>query len=239
VAGLSSLLAFTLVVGRAEHRFVLPLGAWLSVYAGALFAALGRPGRWIGGALVAHAAAGPLALWVTQHVDARRAVSAYLAIQPQGTMIEVYGKVVYLPHLDVSPDAPYRVRRVGRTAPERRDPIIGAEELRAARTASAARARGADVLVVPEGWASRFRPRATGKGEIRSKIATRARRAGEAQAFFRGALEGTLPGYRHALVAEPAWPAWLSAVGLEPIEIHGSTGRRVWVLERAGRTRPR
>ena len=33
-AGAGCLVAFTLVVGRAEHRFVLPLGFWLSFYVG-------------------------------------------------------------------------------------------------------------------------------------------------------------------------------------------------------------
>ena len=230
VAGLSSLVAFTLVVGRTEHRFALPLGLWLSVYGGVMLSRLSSLGRAnaIPVILVALGAVQPLALIATQLTDPRWTITHWLDDRPPGTVVEVYGKLVYLPQLDVSDDAPYEVQRVDRSRPRRRDPIIGAKELRG--SGAHPESRGADVLIVPEPWARRFRPLPTGEGETQSKIRSRARADAEASDFFVRALDDRLPGYRVERIAKHDWPPFLEALGIRPVSIHGSTAERIWVL---------
>ena len=46
------------------------------------------------------------------------------------------------------------------------------------------------------------------------------------------AVADELPGYGLSFVAEPTLPEWAIALGAEPAQVHGSTGRRVWVLVR-------
>ncbi len=231
VAGLSSLAAFTLVVGRTEHRFALPLGMWLSVYAGVLLsraAGAHRAGRVAAIGLVAWAMVPPAALIATQLTDSRWAVTRWLASRPQGTTVEVYGKVVYLPQLDVGPTSPYRVQRVDRSSPRRRDPIVGADELRGSGANPGARA--ADVLIVPEPWTRRFQQRPNIHGVEQSKISARAQADEEATRYFRQVRADDVPGYRTVTVGANGWPDALERWGIRPVAIHGSTAERIWVL---------
>jgi hypothetical protein len=226
VAGLSSLCCFSLVVGRTEHRFLLPLGFWLSAYGGvAMDTAVRRSTerarsvvRVAGAALVGLAALRGIGLVATQWGDARHSVTAYLAGLPPGSQVETYGGVTYQPHYAAPPAAPYRVRRVGPEPIRRRDPLVPGEEV-VGRFGDAL-SPPADVLVITEGFAGRFlRARPAASGEA-------------ARRYFVAAVGGRLPGYE--LVAEfgPRVPAWLRAWGMAPIAIHGSTGQRAWVLRR-------
>src|SRR5690606_7230827 len=96
-AGLSSTLAFTLVVGRAEHRFVLPLGFWLSGYAGVAAALLlGAATTRVLSALAFGLVAAMLGLGLsynlellmTQWHDPRRDVERQLARLPSSARVE-------------------------------------------------------------------------------------------------------------------------------------------------------
>ncbi|MGB5548231.1 MAG: glycosyltransferase family 39 protein, partial [Polyangiales bacterium] len=119
-AGISSILFFTLVVARCEHRFVLPLGFSLAYYGGVASAALLARVSTKGtltlrgvqvalGALVLWAAGHSFEVQLTQRGDARNQVHAYLASLPEGTLVETYGWLVHLPHFDVSDASPYRL----------------------------------------------------------------------------------------------------------------------------------
>jgi hypothetical protein len=226
VAGLSSLCFFSLIVARTEHRFLLPLGFWLSAYGGvAVDAAVrytadrARPVvRVAGVGLLGFAGLRGIGLVATQWGDARHDVARYLARLPAGTEVETYGRVTYQPHYSAPPAAPYRVRRVGPEPVRRRDPLVPGEEV-VARFGEEL-TPPADVLVITEGFAGRFlRPAPTGTSD-------------EARGYFTRALGGKLPGYERVEEFRPRVPACLRAWGMAPIEIHGSTGQRAWVLRR-------
>jgi hypothetical protein len=258
VAGLSFVLFFTLPVGRCEHRFALPLGFWLAYYGGAAFAWLhgrvserraspagGHLRRLCTAALLACVVIGPggwqaLQLLLTQYGDARRAAVAWLAQLPRGALVETYGHLVYQPHYDFSTEAPYRVQRLTTRPIAQRNPLTGAREI--VGLFSAAGKRGADVLLVTEGYVSRFFPPRDKAGQrrrrpYRSAIRARAQQDADAVRFFRRALTGQLPDYDLALHARARLPRWVMALGGRPIEIHGSTGRDIWLLHRkAART---
>ncbi|HEU4408406.1 MAG TPA: hypothetical protein VFS43_24290 [Polyangiaceae bacterium] len=233
VAGVSSQLFFTLVVARNEHRFLLPLGFWLSLYGGVAFDALARGlrrstplGRWapwaLGAALVAGARA-PVAFALTQWGDARREVEAFLSGLPEGTRVETYGLLTYLPRFGRPGEVPYRLRRVGPEPARRRNPLPGAEEVE--DTLENAPARAPDVIVLPEAYALRFveasPPAMTSKSG--PNPATRA--------YVEAIIEGRLPGY-DVRTFGPTLPPWAAALGLSPAAPHGGIGQRVWVCVR-------
>ena len=237
---LSSVVLFTLVVKRGEHRFLLPAAFFATYYAGAGAAALLRIAR---GALTERAIVAGLAacivaaalhcaaLIATQLSDGRRAVSAWLARQPPGTLVETYGLSVYQPHFDTSPGAPYRVTRL--QPPDERpwSALPGVPSVRGLYRD--VNARGPDVLIVAESFAQRYVPRTLPPG-YRLVQEARAQQDLDAVAFFSAALRDQLPGYRLCWTAAPALPRVLRAMGLEPVRIHGSTGTLTWVLTRNG-----
>jgi hypothetical protein len=152
------------MVGRAEHRFLLPFGFFLSAYGGiasdALLALLTSPGlRKAGvGALalgLGWAGLASFAVHLTQLGDARREVTRFLAKLPRGSRVETYGLTVYQPHFDVSPEAPYRVTRFGPDPPASRNPLVGVEEKKGA--IGDACVRLPDVIVLSEGFANAYR----------------------------------------------------------------------------------
>ena len=234
---LSSLLTFTLVAARCEHRFVLPLGLALAYYAGIAAAVLsGRLPRALRYGLVlvllVPAASRSLALHLTQWCDGRRQVEAWLAHLPRGSSVETYGLGVYLPRFDRSPTASYRVQRVAPSpAPSKRPPIPGMLEIQAPYGLVAERAP--DVLVVTEGFATRFLPSANTAGHITSPQTSLFQQDGDAQTFFAAALRDRLPGYSLGFVAETRLPYWAQRLGWTPVHIHGSTASTTWVLVRA------
>jgi len=237
----SSLLFFTLVVGRCEHRFALPLGFWLALYAGvstsAAIEAFGRrapafrPVALLAGALlVSSGARGPVALVLTQWGDARFAVEAYLDRLPAGTHVETWGRLPYQPRY--SPDGPYALTHVHSTkGPNQRPPIPGAVMLKAPYEHVFDRAP--EIIVVPSTFIHKRTKAVSGEGRAMSKHIDRYQQ-NEAVVQMAGAIaENRLPGYRLALHAEARLPTWGKALGMTPVRIHGSTGRPVWVLRRA------
>jgi hypothetical protein len=243
-AGVSSILFFTLVVARCEHRFLLPFGFWLAYYGGVASAAClsrlgsrGRPALRMTQAalamLVLWAAGHSLEVHLTQRGDARNEVHAYLDALDEGTVVETYGLLVHLPHFDVSDDSPYRLQRVSRRPIPQRNPLVGSEEIDAPY--GDVQVRNPDVLVVPEYTAREFIPRQLRKGMAESAIGQRAHADSDAQTFFRSVLNDSLEGYEVALVAEPKLPAWAKALGAEPVDVHASVGNRQWILVRSDR----
>jgi hypothetical protein len=239
VAGLASLVFFTLVVGRSEHRFLLPLGTFLAAYAGiGADALLGfaaglraeRPVALVLGALLAWAGLQSFAVHLTQLGDARRTTAAWLAQLPRGSMVETYGLLVYQPHFDVSGQSPYRVRRVGPERPRSRNPLVGAEELQA--PIADVEVRRPDVLVLSHGFANAYLRRAAGSGQPLPGVITERQRDLATTEFVRAAVAGRLPHYRLALYAQPQLPAFASWLGLRPVEIQATTGVPLWILVR-------
>jgi hypothetical protein len=241
VAGLGSFVFFTLAVGRAEHRFLLPFGLFLSAYAGVGAAAVlararrigaGRLGELLVGAAVAAAALASFAVHLTQLGDARREVSAFLAKLKPGARVETYGLLVYQPHFDVSPTSPYRVTRVGPEPATRRNPLVGAHELEGA--IADAPARRPDALVFSEGFANAYLTRAGDAARPLSEVVLARQKDAPTARFVQAALADRLPGYHQALVARPRLPGWALALGLEPVPIQATTGLSLWVLVRDG-----
>jgi hypothetical protein len=239
VAGLSNLLFFTLVVGRAEHRFLLPFGFFLSSYGGiacdALLArfptALPRKGITVTLAVgFAWAGLASFAVHLTQLGDARREVARFLRGLHRGSTVETYGLTVYQPQFDVSAKSPYRVRRVGPDRAASRNPLVGASEVVGA--IGGASARSPDVLVLSEGFANAYLEPAGRPGAPASAVIRARQRDLGTTWFVRRAVADELPGYHHVLVARASLPRWATALGLEPIRIQGTTGLSLWVLAR-------
>ena len=243
-AGASSLVFFTLVVARCEHRFVLPFGFWLAYYGGVASATVLshfasknrsslRAGQAVLAVLVLWAAGHSFEVQLTQRADARNEVRAYLAALDEGTVVETYGFLVHLPHFDVSDASPYRLQRVSRRPISQRNPLGGAEEIDARY--GDVQIRKPDVLVVSEYNAREFMPRELSEGMAESTVGERAQADTDAQEFFRSVLNDSLEGYEVALIAEPKLPAWAAALGAEPVQVHASVGNRQWILVRSER----
>lgn len=243
-AGVSSVLFFTLIVARCEHRFLLPFGFWLSYYGGiasdALLAVSIARGTTVFRAV--QVSLGLVALWaaghsfevhLTQLGDARRQVSGYLQTLPEGTLVETYGLLVHLPHFDVSDEAPYRLQRVSRRPIPERNPLVGAREID--EPYGNVYARRPDVLVVPEDTAKHHLPRPLRPGMTHQVVRRRTQADSDARSFFGAALTDTLDGYQLVLLAKPTLPAWARALGAEPVHLHESVGHWQWVLRRTDR----
>jgi hypothetical protein len=243
VAGVSSFVFFTLVVARAEHRFLLPFGLMLAAYGGVgadfllrLAANVRAPRSLVPGTRAVLAVSLTFAAWrsfavhLTQLADARRSVTAFLARAPRGTVVETYGLTVYAPHFDVGPDAPYRVRRVGPTNPKSRNPLVGVEEL--AGEVGDATARKPDVIVLSEGFANVYLVEERSEGRAFSNVIEERRADTGTAGFVRRAVRNQLPGYRLALIARPELPRLATSLGLVPVAIQSTTGLAFWVLVR-------
>ena len=241
-AGISSILFFTLVVARCEHRFVLPLGFSLAYYGGVASAALLARVSTKGtlalrgvqvalGALVLWAAGHSFEVQLTQRGDARNQVHAYLASLPEGTLVETYGWLVHLPHFDVSDASPYRLQRVSRRPIKTRNPLVGSEEID--EPYGNIVTRRPDVLVVPESTALEFIPRELAEGQAQAAVGERHQADTDAQAFFRSALNNSLGGYEVVFVAGPQLPDWAEMLGAQPVQVHASVGNRQWILRRS------
>jgi hypothetical protein len=239
VAGLSSFVFFTLAVARAEHRFLLPIGFLLSAYVGVAADVLLRVAerfsvsRIVTALLAAGVAWSALASFevhLTQLCDARRTVARFLGTLPGGTRVETYGLLVYQPHFDVSPSAPYRVTRVGPEPPASRNPLVGALELEGAIADVAL--RRPDVLVLSEGFANSYLTRETDAQRPLSGVVAERQKDARTLELVRAAVANRLPDYRVVLIARPRLPYWARMLGLVPVPIQGTTGLMLWVLER-------
>ncbi len=247
ITGISSLVFFTLVVARVGHRFALPLGLCLAYYGGLacdgflqrteMFLNKSRkPRSWIQRfgpitliALIVWAAAHSFQVHLTQWGDARRDVQHFLMQLPKKSKVETYGNLVTLPHFNTEFNSPYSTSRVGPDRPEGRNPIVGAEEIQALYNDF--NVRNPDVLVIPEGFARRFLQVDLEKGQIVSEIREALQEDEDARVFFAAAAADSIPGYRK-LIFEPKIPAWAQMLGAQPVVVHGSTGRQVWVFVR-------
>ena len=240
-AGVSSLVFFTLVVARCEHRFLLPFGFWLSYYGGVGSSALlswaerrgvgpMRAAHVIGAGLVIAAALHSFQVHLTQRGDARNQVAAYLASIEPGTVVETYHLLVHLPHFDLSEGSPYRVQRVSRRPIAERNPLPGAREIDEPYTNIAERMP--DLLVVPEFSAREFLPRQLREGQATPTVLAKNQADRDAQTFFESILDDSLNGYEVVSIVEPVMPAWAIALGLQPVQVHQSVGNRQWILER-------
>lgn len=238
-AGAGCLTAFTLVVGRSEHRFVLPLGFWLSFYVGlALEAARtqaaahserlrGAVGA-TGALLLALSLIASLELGATQWADGRRAVERWLEARAPGTTVEIYGPLVYQPRFAEAAARGVRIARVGPEPVAGRNPQVGMTEQRG-RVADVV-SRAPEVVLLTEGFAAGYlEDAATGAGRVVPEVARRERADTETTTVVRAAVAGTLPGYRVCFVAAARLPWPLVAR-----QIHLSVGQRTWVLARDG-----
>jgi hypothetical protein len=245
VAGVSSFVFFTLVVARAEHRFLLPFGLMLAAYGGigadlllGLAAKLPAPRALVPATRALLAASLMFAAWksfavhLTQLGDARRSVTDLLARAPRGTVVETYGLTVYAPHFAVGPDAPYRVRRVGPTSPSSRNPLVGVEELQGHIGDIAT--RKPDVLVLSEGFANVYLVAERSGGRAFSHVIEERRADAGTARLVRSAVRDELPDYRLAHTARPELPRLAKTLGLAPVAIQSTTGLAVWVLVRRG-----
>ncbi len=240
VAGCGSLVFFTLAVGRSEHRFLLPFGFFLAAYAGVAADSFIGATAALGAEIAGSAVVTLVLVWcgvasaathLTMLGDARYEVTRFLGRLPRGSMVETYGPLVYAPHFDVSKHAPYRVVRVGPERPQSRNPLVGATELEG-RIADVAE-RMPTAIVIPEGFATPYLALSDDPSRPLTGV-NAARRADTASYdFVHAALTDSLPGYRLALAARPALPAWAQAFGLHPVAIQGTTGLSLWVLLRS------
>jgi hypothetical protein len=239
VAGASNLVFFSLLVGRAEHRFLLPFGFFLSAYGGvacdALLSrvpsgALQKAGLGVLGVGFGWAALSSFAVHLTQLGDARREVVFHLAQLPRGSSVETYGLTVYQAHFDVSPESPYRVSRVGPEPPAARNPLVGAAEVRG--PIGDAPSRRPHAIVLSEGFANAYLEPKGRPGAPASAVVRARRRDTATASFVEQAVRDALPGYRRALVARATLPSWATALGLRPVRIQSTTGSNVWVLVR-------
>jgi hypothetical protein len=241
VAGVSSLVFFSLAVARYEHRFLLPLGFFLSAGGGvalhlllrALPVRSARPLTTLYGVLFAWALCASFSVTLTQLGDARRRVRDFLAELPRGSRVETYGGLVYLPHFDVSRASPYRVERVGPEPPKRRNPLVGATERQG--KIEEALGRRPDAIVISEGFANSYLDTAPAGGAVRSAVSQRRFDNAALRTFVRDAVRDRLPGYRLALVAEPWFPELATRLGFAPVRIQSTTGIKLWVLVRDDR----
>jgi hypothetical protein len=239
-----SIVFFTLVVARSEHRFCLPMGFWLAYYGGVFSAAFvqqlaargpqaGRFARVALGVVVLWSGAHSVQVHLTQLGDARNQVVTYLDGLEPGTVVETYDLLVHLPHFDMSEDSPYRVQRVSRRPVEQRNPLLGATEID--EPYGNVQNRSPDVMIVPEHSIASHVPRELERGRAESNMWKRAQKDRNAREFFRAIHDDSLNGYQVLMIAEPRLPGWATALGLQPVQVHQSVGNRQWIVVRTER----
>ena len=157
-------------------------------------------------------------------------MAEYLAGLEPGTVVETYHFLVHLPHFDVSETAPYEVQRVSRRPVPERNPLLGAKEID--EPYGRVSERRPDVLVVPEALAAMFIPEELEAGEATPQVLAQYQADQDAQAFFAAVMNDSLNGYEVVMIAKPRVPAWISALGLEPVQVHESVGNRQRILRR-------
>ncbi|WP_394822589.1 ArnT family glycosyltransferase [Pendulispora albinea] len=232
LTGISFTLAFNCIARRVEHRFILPQSLMLAVYAGLavhafLFELRGRVARLFAQAALAVAFARGIFLVVNldanlllePRYDAERWMREHFA---PGDRVETYGLNVYIPRF---PDNVH-VTRIGLDPAARRNPMPGFEE-RQDRFENV-EARKPRWIVISEGWAWRYLtplPKTEEGGVITPSTQIQTRGDPSATSYFHELLDGRR-GYRVAHVGEFKSDIW------SRVDLHGSTGRPTWILER-------
>lgn len=217
---------------RTDARFLMPQALFLSVYGGRAveaFAFAATPllrlaGRAVVVVDLARALFSCVAVDVNLLYDPRYEAEAWLAshVQP-GETIETYGLNVYLPRFP----AHAHVIRVGPEPVSKRNPLPGVEEVEA--PFEQAPTRGARWIVVSTAWVWRYLIDAEPKlGDGRTLPPTQRESASDEAAtqWFRrliGSLDAFAIAHESLYTPEQIFPIQ---------EIHGTTGRRIWIYER-------
>ncbi len=234
--GCSSLVCFALVVGRSQHRFVLPMGFFLAPYVAyaislaTQFIRSRSLRRSVVVSLLGWSAWNDVQLRLTQLGDARHELERELATLSERATVETYGPLVYLPRFDRLGRDDLVFQRVGTEPTLRRNPIRGMHELQA--PFEALEQRRPDVMVLTESFINRFEAPTPSPGRVSSEFARGARSDAETTKLFARAREGRLTGYHLHRTFETNLPNWAVALGARPHHVHGSTGMRVWMLVR-------
>jgi hypothetical protein len=228
-------LAFNMSARRTEHRFLLPQMLMFGVYAGVgvdwlvfrsdlqrfyrpAVAALLAWGMW-------RAAAVNKALLCDPRYDAEAWMQSNMR---PGDRVETYGNDVYLPRFPLVTD----VQRVGPESLSGRSSLPGVREVKAAY--SDVEERRPRFVVLSQGWAWRYLAD-TGSllkvGTSLSPEQSARERDSASQGYFRALLEGRL---HYRLVHMSAHRTSLFPV----VDIHSSTNKTVWILERVDDSAP-
>jgi hypothetical protein len=247
LVAVSFLVSFNCVARRTDERFALPQATVLAVYGGVgLDAILGLRrapagwsrharslwacGQWTARAFVAACFAWALFLAAAVDVnllwDPRYDAEAWLRerVRPTDT-VETYGLNVYMPRFPSG----CRVTRVGPLASDHRSPMPGVEEV--VKAYDGARDRAPRFIVLSQGWAWRYLLHESDfptQGRVMASIQRRLAEDPRATAYFQDLVGGQIAPYRlvHTAAFESRlWPR---------VDLHASTGREIWVFERAG-----
>jgi hypothetical protein len=219
---------FNFVARRAEERFTLPQALLLSTYSGIalerLWAAAVFPlGARMGVlALLAPALFRCVELDANLVFDPRYDAEAWLRahVRPADT-IETYGLNVYLPRFPAST----RVVRVGPSAPAKRGPVPGVEEVQA--PFGEIEQRAPRFIVVSECFSWRYFPRPSNptSGAIYPPTQYRTFAEGDGAAFFHDLFAGRL-GYAHVTTTRFEHPPF------RQVAIHASVSCPTAIFER-------
>jgi hypothetical protein len=217
---------------RTDARFLLPQALFLSIYGGRAveaFAFAAAPLLRLAGRAVvlvglARALFACVAVDANLLYDPRYDAEAWLAshVRP-GETIETYGLNVYLPRFP--PGA--HVIRVGPEPLDKRNPMPGIEEVQA--PFEDAPSRRARWIVVSTGWVWRYLIDADPSLLDGRRLPPTQRRSASDEAatqWFRR-LIGSLDAF--AIAHESLYP---HERVFPPMEIHGTTCRRIWIYER-------
>jgi 4-amino-4-deoxy-L-arabinose transferase-like glycosyltransferase len=215
---------------RTDARFLLPQALVLAVYGGRAIDAfvfaehrgVRIAGRAVAGFDLAFALFACISVDVNLLFDPRYDAEAWLRshVRP-GETIETYGLNVYMPRMP----AQARVLRVGPEPVAKRNPMPGIEEVQA--PFGEAGARGTRWIVVNTGWVWRYIDRWPDLGPGRRRPPTVSRTVVDKGAtdFFDSLVAGDR-GFK--IAHESRYDDHIFPL----VDIHGASGRSVWIYER-------
>jgi hypothetical protein len=234
---LSSFTLFNCLARRTDDRFLLPQMLILGLYSGlglgaAVFAVprpIARATPVLAGALLAWGLFECAAVDVALLHDTRYDAEAWLAahVEP-GDALEVYGNQVYLPRL---PSWAHTVR-VDERPVDKRNPLVGATEV--LDRYENVEQRQPRWIVVPESTTWMYlvdKSDYERTGRVMTPGQQAAQRDSAARSYFRDLVAGRR-GYSLAHVSEWASTFW------PHVQIHGSTGQTIRILERIAGEKP-
>ncbi len=222
VSAVSFTLFFTLGARQTEDRFLLPQSILFFPYAAVTFELVASKVRARGVLAAATLAAlvpavlGVASMDATLLVDARYEAERFLTSLPPATKVEVYGGPHFLPRLPRD----LTLARVGTDAPSGRSRIPGVVEVLDPNLD--VRMRDPEVIVL----SSEFSDAEAGTSEKRPRYGVLSYTDETSRRFFAQLTDGSL-GYDRVVRARciVPWP-------LHCRELHGSTGREVWIFRR-------